>query len=225
MYKISTIKADRQGDEIFNLELADGTTKELHIWDYKILYSYPNLYQSLIIDYLDCRVYEAIGDLLNSVIEKGATLRILDIACGSGLMGKRLRENHQFTVDYLAGIEILPEALTALERDTPNIYDRCFLSEQDDLSQLKTKNINCMIICGAASHMTLENYKSYLSLLSEETFIAFNLIGDPLQQHRREILQWMNENYQLLKNKPYRHRKLMNGSYIHHEVFVYCQKI
>ncbi len=221
MYKISQIKSDRQGDEIFRVEFADGTDKKFHIWDYSVLYKYPHLYRHLIVELLDCKVYEAIEHLLHSFIPSNLPLRIADIACGSGLMGKQLKNSGKLTIDYLAGVEIITEAITALERDTPDVYDKCFLLDHDDLSQLKEQNINCLLICGAANHLTLKDYQYYLSLLSEQAYVAFNLLSEPSEQHRKEILNWMDQHYRRLENQCYTHRKLLNGSLVKHEVFIY----
>ena len=181
MYTFSEIKAGQQGDELFKVKFSDGTSKDCHIWDYQFLYRYPDLYRHLIVDFLECRIYDVIEQVLLSFIPKEMPLRIADIACGSGLMGKRMTDNTQFTIEFLAGVEITAEALTALERDTPNIYDRCFLLPRDDLTTLKEQNINCLIICGAANHLTLKDYQSYLSLLPEHAYIIFNLVVDPVQ--------------------------------------------
>lgn len=221
MYTFSSVKSTQQGDEIFKVDFVDGTSKVFHIWDYKFLYSYPHLYRQLIVDLLNCDVYNVIENVLLSFIPKGMPLRIADIACGSGLMGKKMADNAQLDIKYLAGVEITAEALTALERDTPNVYNRCFLLPMDDLSELKAQNINCLILCGAANHLTLKDYQCYLSLLTEQAYIVFNLVSDPARQHHREILQWMDEQYTLLERQEYTHRRLLNGSSVFHEIFIY----
>lgn len=228
MYTFSSIKAEKQGDELFQVTFADGGQKEFQIWDYSFLYSYPDLYRQLIVEHLECGVYDAIENMLLAHIPKDIPLRIADIACGSGLMGKRLADTKHFSIDYLAGVEITAEALTALERDTPGVYDNSYLIPDDDLSTIKGQNINCLMICGAASHLTLEDYHFYLPLLSETepVYIVFNLVSNPRQQNRKDILQWMDEKYTLLDRQMYTHRKLLNdgSSQIQHEMFIYQQE-
>lgn len=221
MYTFSSLKAGEQGDELLRVQFSDGTDREFHIWDYQFLYSCPDLYRSLIVDFLKCGVYDAIENAMLSFIPKDLPLRIADVACGSGLMGKRITDSARFIVKYLAGVEITPEALTALKRDTPDVYDKCFLLPEDNLSELKAEKPNCLIICGAANHLTLKNYQCYLALLINPSYVVFNLVDDPLHRHRQEILQWMNEQYTLLGRRKYKHRKLLNGNFVHHELFIY----
>ena len=60
-----------------------------------------------------------------------------------------------------------------------------------------------------------------MSLLSDQAYITFNLLGDQAHPHRQKILQWMNQHYHCLEQKKYTHRKLLNGNYIEQEVFIY----
>ncbi len=95
---------------------------------------------------------------------------------------------------------------------------------KDDFSQLKSENINCLLICGAASHLTLKDYQYFLSFLAEDGYIAFNLLCDPNDQNRRNILPWMNEYYERLDNHIYTHRRLLGASSVNHEIFLYRNK-
>ena len=223
MYMFSSIRTGKQGDELLEVQFSDGTSREFHIWDYPFLYSYPDLYRQLIVDFLKCGVYDAIEKMLISFIPKRLPLRIADIACGSGLMGKKIIDSPSLAVQYLAGVEITAEALKALNRDTPGIYNRCFLFPEDDLSELKKKNINCLISSGAANHLALKDYQLYTDLLKEHAYIAFNLVDDPFHKNRQEILQWMDkqEQFTILDRQKYTHRKLLNGCSVPHEVFLY----
>ncbi len=213
-----------QGDETFLLRWPDGKTATFHIWDYEFLYRHPGLYKQLIVELLDCRVYQAIGGVLSDAIDSATPLRVLDVACGSGLMGQTLTQSGHFKLEYLAGIEVSAEAITALKREQGNIYNDNFLLPRDDISGLKTKNLNCLILCGAANHLSLEDYQRYLALITEPACIAFNLRKAEDKPQRQDILQWMNQDHQLLKRQTYPHRKLANGSIVEHEVFLYCNK-
>ncbi|WPD21553.1 MAG: hypothetical protein SD837_15245 [Candidatus Electrothrix scaldis] len=221
MYSFSCVKAGQQGDELLSVRFPNGVEQKFHIWDYQFLYSHRDLYRCLIADFLQCGIYAAVEKAMLTFIPQNLPMRIADIACGSGLMGKRIRDCNRFIIEYLAGVEVTPEALTALERDTPGVYDTCFLLPEDDLSELKVKNINCLIICGAANHLTLKDYKYYLALLAKPSYVVFNLVEDPFHRRRQDILQWMNEQYILLNRQKYRHRKLLDGSSVQHELFTY----
>jgi len=221
MYKITPIKTLKQGDELFRLEFPDASSQDFQIWDYSFLYQHPHLYRYLIVDRLECRVYEAIEKLLVPVLKNYKSIRIADIACGSGLMGKRLKDNPNLSIDFLAGIEINRYALTALERDTPGVYDSCFLVPQDNYYSLKQHGLNCLVMCGAANHLSLKHYQEYLSIMTQPGWIVFNLVADPTHKQRNTILAWMDEKYICEKRQTYLHRKLSNGEEIIHEVFLY----
>jgi len=216
MYKISTLSATKQGDERFQLELEDGGLHEFHIWDYAFLYRYPNLYQQLIVELLDCKIYQVMENQLSRFIVPSTPLKIVDVACGSGLMGKYLHQHSSLSVHYLAGIDVIPDALTALKRDTPNIYNDCYLASHNH-QVLKQQNLNCMIICGAANHIQLSDFKYYTSLLVNNAYLVFNLI----EGKQPDIINWLNSQYKLLNSEAYTHRKLMNGTEVKHHAFIY----
>lgn len=224
MYKITPVdQHHEQGDERFQLELEDGSRKEFQIWDYEFLYHYPHLYYHLIVELLDCQVYGAIAKQLIHYLPSDQPLRVLDIACGSGLMGQQLKQNPQINLQYLCGIEVSPNAIKALQRDTAQIYQNCYLLPRDDLAPIRTQQINCITICGAANHLTLEDYQNYLALMDGPGWICFNLVTDVQHQGRKNILEWMDQHYHGISQQLFKHRKLISGEYIMHELFLYQQ--
>ncbi|MFT4929268.1 MAG: SAM-dependent methyltransferase, partial [Phenylobacterium sp.] len=207
--------------ETFQLSWPDGRTETFHIWDYAFLYRHPGLYKQLIVDQLNCQVYQAITAVLAQSVDATTPLKVLDIACGSGLMGETLKNSGHFNIDYLAGVEISSEAIDALRREQIGVYDDSLLLGQDDVDSLGEKNINCMTLCGAANHLTLQDYQYYLSLLDKSAYVIFNLQLAADKPQRQQILQWMDSHYQLLRRQVYPHRKLSNGEIVEHEVFLY----
>ncbi|PPT10325.1 hypothetical protein CKA32_001582 [Geitlerinema sp. FC II] len=220
MYNIKKLYGFQQGQEFFQLELEDGQTKIINIWDYTTLYQYPKLYEKLIVEQLECNVYSALETLLSQV-KNIDRWRILDVACGSGLMGKYLKKQSSIEIELLVGIDILPAALTALKRDNPHIYDRTYLVGQYNSDRLKKCEFNCIIFSAAANHLDIQDYQDYLNLLSNHAYILFNLTNHIQDERRVKILRWMNENFELCCNMVYTHRKLMNDSTVEHEVFLY----
>ncbi|MDB9518360.1 class I SAM-dependent methyltransferase [Roseofilum reptotaenium CS-1145] len=220
MYKIKKLYGSQQGDEFFELELADGERKTVNIWDYSTLYSYPHLYEYLILEQLECKVYLVLEDFLSS-IKDTKQWRILDIACGSGLMGKFLKTQSSISVELLIGIDILPIAITALHRDNPHIYDQTYIVGQYKQDALKEEQFNCLIVSGGANHLEISDYESYLDLLQESSYLIFNLTNNQNDRRRMEILQWINARLNCRGNIIYEHRKLMNGSSVKPEAFIY----
>ncbi len=225
MFNIIKVSGDKQGEELFELEFSDGTKELVNTWDYAALYKHPRLYERIYGDVLKCRVYDAIWKSLSEATSLIDKFRVLDVACGSGLMGQYLKMRTPIETELLVGVDVLSEAIAALHRDTPDIYDKTYVATEDNTKELKGHEFNCMIVCAAANYMNLDDYKNYVGLLSPPAFIAFDLKDDPHDERRVKILEWMDRNFHLCRNELYDHRELMNGSVIQHEVFLYRKDI
>ncbi|MGB1205925.1 MAG: methyltransferase domain-containing protein [Chitinophagales bacterium] len=217
-----------QGNEWFKIRLSNGQEKELTTWDYKEIYAYPHLYKMLYSDLLGYGVFEALGRLLFEYAPRTCDeLRVLDVACGSGLMGKFLKEKSPIIVKNLVGVDILPEALAALQRDNPNIYNETQLVTKVEALHFSTiDTFNCLCICGGANHIKLTEMQQYLNLIEKEAYIVFNLLADKTHHKRTDVLNWFSENENLIfcKSNIYKHRNLMNGKAVFHEAFLFQKK-
>lgn len=221
MLKIIDMDGTVQGEERFKVQLYDGTMEWIHIWDYPSMYKYPNLYRDIFYNHLAYGAPDAVWQLLSNVLPPDISpLRILDVACGSGLMGQLLRRS-PMDIELLVGIDLLPEAIAALNRDCPNIYDQASVVEEISAEDLKVAGFNCVLICGGASHLELDHYQYYSNILLPEGYLIFHQTADLSNLRRNQVLQWMNANYTPCDNLVYEHRKLMDGSVVHHEVFAY----
>ena len=219
---ISRVSGNKQGEELFEAEFQDGTKKIFNTWDYVSLYKHAHLYEMIYCDILKCTVYSEICSLLSKKANTAADkLMVLDIACGSGLMGRYLKLNIPAKIELLVGVDILPEAINALNRDTPGIYDKAYVVGESGMKELSEYHFNCMTVCAAANYMEPEDYKQYVGLLSQDAYVVFDLTDDKGNGNKVKILDWMNRNCHLCGNKLYDHRELMDGSVIQHEVFLY----
>ncbi|EAY30464.1 methyltransferase domain-containing protein [Microscilla marina] len=224
--KITPLQGTSQGSETFKVDFANGAEKVFKTWDYASIYSYPKLYSRLYCDLLDYKAYEELSCLLLKYAAKThKELNVLDLACGSGLMGKALKENSNVDIKSLVGVDILPEAIDALNRDYPEIYDDTFIVK----NVIKNKNLtkydfNCITISGGANHIELEDLKSYVNLLNENAYIVFNLLTDKDDYRRSRILGWLEQEMSLCESKIYNHRRLMSGDIVKHEAFLYYKR-
>ena len=226
--EVTALRGASQGNEWFKIKLSNGKERELTTWDYKEIYAYPNLYEMLYCDLLKYGIFEALGELLFEYAPQTYNeLRVLDVACGSGLMGKFLKEKSPIKVKTLVGIDILPDALVALKRDNPNIYDETHLvTKVEDLHFSTKATFNCLCICGGANHIKLAEFQQYLNLIESKAYIVFNLLADNTHHKRTNILNWFSENENLVfcKSNIYKHRNLMNGKPVFHEAFLFQKK-
>ena len=101
-----------------------GEWRRLRFHDYAEIYRRPGLYEHLFYGMLACRSPERVSALLTEVCEESGVappdLRVLDLGAGNGIVGQRLRERG---VEHVLGIDILPEAAAAAERDRRGVYD------------------------------------------------------------------------------------------------------
>jgi len=220
---ITPLNGAVQGEEAFQLEFSDGQVKVIKSWDYVFIYSIPYLYGKLFCDLLGYKGFQELGDLLlKHAPERFKGLQVLDVACGSGLMGKFLKEASPLKIESIVGVDVLPEAITALNRDYPNIYDSAFvISKEIDFQHLRNYSFNCLSICGGANQVKLEEIKKYINCLSNGAYVVFNLRIEDKENTRKRILDWMDKELSFCESKIYNHRQLGNGSIVRHEAFLY----
>lgn len=224
--KIIPLDGMAQGNETFKLVFSDGKEQIIKSWEYSTIYSFPYLYRRLYCDLLNYQCVEVLGKLLfKHAPKKINALHVLDVACGSGLMGKFLKENSPIKIETLVGVDILPEAIMALNRDYPNIYDKTLVVKDEvDLKSISNLSFNCLVISGGASHIQYEQVKKYIERINENGYVVFNLLIEDASGRREQILKWLNENLSFCESEIYDHRKLVNGNIVRHEAFLYKKK-
>ena len=222
-FEVVPLFGESQGEEHFRVKFADGQEKTIRSWEYAEIYSIPGLYQKLYCDLLDYRCFLELGNLLlKYAFPKFQDLRVLDLACGCGLMGQYLKAKSPLEVETLVGVDILPEAIMALNRDYPGTYDDSFAVREGLNQELEDRfTFNCLTICGGASHLELADFKRYVGLLDEGAYIVFNLLIESQDGRREKILHWMEEDLIFCESKIYNHRKLANGNIVQHEAFLF----
>ncbi|MDQ4118262.1 MAG: class I SAM-dependent methyltransferase [Actinomycetota bacterium] len=98
--------------------------RELRFHDYGEIYRVPGLYEKLFYEVLQCQSPPVVCDLLaeqmaNERIDP-AGVRVLDVGAGNGIVAEELRRRG---VTKVVGVDIIPEAAEAAERDRPGAYD------------------------------------------------------------------------------------------------------
>lgn len=143
-----------QDKEWFEVELG-GRRKRLRVQDYGALYEIPGLYEALVYGALKCRSPGRLVDLLAAVLEDWTTepgdLRVLDLGAGNGVVADHLRKAG---VRHIVGLDLLPEAAMAAQRDRPGAYDDFVVADLEDLDpaderRLRRHSLNCLITVAA----------------------------------------------------------------------------
>ncbi len=122
-------------DEVY-FYLMDGHTKEkIRLHDYKRIYEVPGLYEQVVYERLKCQSPSRVSDVLLSSVSQSdqrlSELRVLDLGAGNGIVGEELKKHG---VSRLVGVDIIPEAQVATERDRPGVYDAFYVMDFCELA-------------------------------------------------------------------------------------------
>jgi hypothetical protein len=170
-----------QGEEYFFL-VQEGVERLLKLHDYAEIYTVPGLYQYLLVEQLRDRSPHTLSALLiDQVIQAGSTateLCVLDMGAGIGLSGDRL---FQQGVGTIVGLDILPEACAAAQREFPHVFQAYYVLDLLHLSpemrsRLQNHRFNCLMCCSALTcHLPQAAFIEAFNLIEDNGWIAFNI--------------------------------------------------
>ncbi len=166
-----------------------GGWKRLRFHDYAAIYSVPALYESLFYRKLKCtspfRVVGLLRGVLRDLMIDPEELRVLDVGAGNGMVGQELRT---IGASRVIGIDIIPEAAAAADRDRPGVYDAYHVGDLTALgdevrASLKSENLNCLTTVAALGFGDIppRAFMSAYELLQRRGWLAFNIKEDFLE--------------------------------------------
>ena len=170
-------------DEAFFYLLESKGQKKIKFHDYDVIYNTPGLYEQIFYDCLKCCSPKKVTEILNTSVaqtnENFTELRVLDVGAGNGLMGAELKK---YGVSRLVGVDIIPEAKRATERDRPHIYDSydiidlCNLDE-DEEEDLSSWDLNCLTTVAALGFGDIppKAFMVAFNIIQSEGWVAFNI--------------------------------------------------
>jgi SAM-dependent methyltransferase len=161
----------------------DGQTQEIRFHDYDRIYAIPGLYEFLFYERLRCCSPEVVCSLLAEELDSDdlapGDLRVLDLGAGNGMVGEELAD---MGAGSMVGIDLLPEAAAAAERDRPGIYAAyhvCDLTElSDELRQeLRARRFNALVTVAALGFGDIPPlaFAEAFNLVADGGFVAFNI--------------------------------------------------
>lgn len=212
-------------DEVY-FYLWDGDSKEkIRLHDYKRIYEVPGLYEQVIYERLMCQSPLMVSDVLLSSVSQSdkllSELRVLDLGAGNGIVGEELKKHG---VSRLVGVDIIPEAKIATERDRPSVYDAFYVMDfcnlkDDERAELNSWSPDCLISVAALgfSDIPATAFLEAFNMITEEGWVAFNIketffdrrIDWGFSQLIRELI--FSEYLDLYQIQRYRHRLSIEG--------------
>ena len=211
-----------------------GQRRRIRFHDYHELYEIPGLYEEVFCNRLRCESPAVITRLLGQELaESGADpaeLRVLDVGAGNGMVGEKLRE---LGVGTVYGIDIIPEAARATERDRPGVYDEYLVADLTDLSPeeretLTGAELNTMTTVAALGFgdMPPLAFVEAYNLISTPGRVGFNIKEDFVSTRdpsgfSRLIRRMLDEQAMLpLAQERYTHRLSVQGNPLYYIAFV-----
>lgn len=164
----------------------DGKTRDIRFHDYDEIYKVPGLYEFLFYERLKCCSPEVVRALLEEELETEdvdpASLRVLDLGAGNGMVGEELAN---LGVGSIVGIDLLPEASAAAQRDRPRTYEDYFVLDLTELSEARRRDLrrhrfNSLVTVAALGFGDIPPlaFAEAFNLVADGGWIAFNIKED-----------------------------------------------
>jgi SAM-dependent methyltransferase len=203
--------------------------------DYAQVYSVPGLYERLFQQELACDAPAVVCSLLRDALESlnrpADRLRALDLGAGNGLVGEQLAA---LGVTDLVGVDVMPEAADAAERDRPGLYRQYLVLNLADpqpaaaRQQLVEADFDCLTAVGSLGFNDLSPraFVAALSLLRASGVLAFSLKeefvsgSDPTGFGSLLRRCFTEQALVPVIQRRYRHRLAVSGEPLHYVAFV-----
>jgi len=216
----------------------DGKWHELRFHDYAAIYGVPGLYERIFYDLLRCNsprvVVRALARELERLGRPPHPLRVLDLGAGNGMVAEELA---RAGAEHIIGLDILPEAKLAAERDRPAVYDDYLVvdlcSPPDHVrARLADARINCLTCVAALGFddVPTRAFVEAVSYVVPGGLIAFNIKEDFLGPFDgsgyggllRELVG--QQQIRPLRQRRYRHRNATSGDPLYY-ILVIAEKV
>lgn len=222
----STDVRELSQDEVyFYLLDEEGRKTKIRLHEYDRIYRIPGLYEQVIYERLKCQSPITVTDVLKYSLSQSDQslneLRILDLGAGNGVAGEVLKKHG---VSRLIGVDIIPEAREATERDRPGVYDAYYIMDLcsltgDERNEIASWSPECLISVAALGFGDIppQAFLEAFNLISQHGWVAFNIKETFLDTSDdsgfstliRELIS--SEYLDLYHLQRYRHRYSLEG--------------
>jgi SAM-dependent methyltransferase len=225
-------------DEEWCIVRFNGERRKIRFHDYHEIYFVPGLYEHLFHDMLRCTSPGTVCSLLEQEIEKSSfdssDLRVLDLGAGNGMMGERLA---RLDVESIVGVDIIPEAAEAAERDRPDVYDDYHVADLTKLSEslrgeLEGEEFNCLTSVAALGFGDIPPlaFAEAYNFISTPGWVAFNIKETFLDERdttgfSRLIRRMLRDGIMRARTRErYRHRLSIAGDPLYYVAIIARKK-
>jgi len=117
-------------DEEWCVVEQDGERRRIRFHDYAEIFTVPGFYEYLFYERLECQSHTVVTDLLAEQVTAAgqdlACMSVLDLGAGNGMVGEELRRRG---FGEVVGVDIVPAAGEATQRDRPDVYADYFVCD------------------------------------------------------------------------------------------------
>jgi len=214
-----------QNEVYFYLLDGEGGKTKIRLHEYERIYQLPGLYEQVVYERLKCQspsmVTEVLKYSLSQSDQRLNELRVLDLGAGNGIVGEELKKHG---VSRLIGIDIIPEAREATERDRPGVYDAYYVMDLckltvEERDEIASWSSECLISVAALGFGDIppQAFLEAFNLISKHGWVAFNIKETFLDRSDdsgfskliRELI--FSEYLDLYHLQRYRHRFSLEG--------------
>lgn len=221
-------------DEEFCEIVLGGERRRIRFHDYHEIYSIPGLYEHLFYEMLECdsprTVAESLRDQLAATGREAAELRVFEVGAGNGMVGRELAE---LGVRTIVGVDIIPEAKMAAERDRPGVYEDYLVLDLTNIPpetkrDLEARGFNCLVTVAALGFGDIppNAFAEAYNLVEQGGLVAFNIKEDFISDgdgsgFSRLIKQGLADGaLEVRSERRYQHRLAVSGEPLHYVALV-----
>ena len=170
-------------DEVFFYLMNGDSREKIRLHDYDRIFSVPGLYEQVVYDRLKCQSPQMVVNVLKTAVAQSQQslheLRVLDLGAGNGMVGIELKKQG---VSRIVGVDIIPEAKEATDRDNPGVYDEYYVSDftklsQDERTVYRSWSMDCLVSVAALGFgdIPANAFLEAFNAISAEGWVAFNI--------------------------------------------------
>lgn len=224
-------------DEEWCLVRENGTERKIRFHDYGEIYDLPGLYEQLFYEHLECASPETVVRLLKRELSRSdvdmASLSVLDVGAGNGMVGELVAQAGAAVV----GVDIIPEAAAAAERDRPGTYEDYLVLDltalDDEMRRnLESRELNALTCVAALGFGDIppEAFAAAYDVITPGGWLAFSIKEDFLdEQGGSGFARLMRElvdrgMVEIRAQRRYRHRLSSSGQPVHYIAIVAAKR-